>query len=506
MPNQKFMQQMCTGYGAKGPTLYFGAPLLDDECYAEQPVQLPLSTLNRHGLISGATGSGKTKTLQLFAEGLSNHGVPVLLMDLKGDLSGLGAMGEPNQKIIERHELLDTPFKPQAFPLEFLTLSKGKGVPLRATVSEFGPLLLSQILGLNDTQGGILALLFQYCDDEQLPLVDLKDLKKTINYLKKQKDSHFDDTYGKFSAQSASAILRKITELEQQGANTFFGEPSFDVQDLCRRNQGGKGVISCLSLQDIQSKPKLFSTFMLCLLAEVYATFEEVGDLDKPKLVMFIDEAHLIFNNASKALLEHLETVIKLIRSKGVGIYFCTQTPKDIPESILGQLGLKIQHSLRAFTAKDRKSIKLVAENFPDSLYYDTKTMLTQLGIGEALITGINEKGSPTPLVHTLLRAPFSRMAPLSPHERSEQFQASNLYHKYADALDRESAFEILQKRMEKTVKVQQKEVKAQKSTARKGRPRQTLAESMAKQAGRTFIRELTRGLLGVLGLNRRRR
>jgi DNA helicase HerA-like ATPase len=406
----KFIESVNAGYTCKGDYIVLGGGVLHGESVPGVHVKIPLKTLNRHGLIAGATGTGKTKTLQGLVEALSRKGVPCLLMDVKGDLSGVAASGEPNTKIDERHHKIGVPWLPESFPVEFLTISNEKGARLRATVSEFGPVLFSKILELNDTQGGVVSLVFKYCDDNELPLLDLKDFKKALQFLTNEGKVEIEKEYGRISSASTSTIIRKIIEIEQQGAEIFFGERSFDPDDLTRIDEKGRGYLNIIRLTDIQDKPKLFSTFMLSLLAEIYATFPEEGDVEQPKLAIFIDEAHLIFNEASDALLNQIETIIKLIRSKGVGVFFCTQQPTDVPDSVLAQLGLKIQHSLRAFTAKDRKTIKSVAENYPLSDFYKTEDLLTHLGIGEALVTALSEKGVPTPLVHTLLCAPSSRM------------------------------------------------------------------------------------------------
>src|SRR5204863_436493 len=404
--------------------------------------------MNRHGLIAGATGTGKTKTLQMLAEGLSDASVPVLLMDIKGDLSGIAAEGTMNDKIKERYQKLNVEFKPTAYPTELLTLSNQKGTRLRATVSEFGPVLLSKILGLNDTQGGFVAMIFKYCDDSKLPLLDLKDFIKVLQYVSDEGKAELEKTYGKISTTSTGTILRKVIELQQQGADVFFGETSFDVEDLLRISDDGRGMISVVRVTDLQDKPKLFSTFMLQMLAELYASCPEEGDLDKPKLVMFIDEAHLIFNEASSALLQQIETIVKLIRSKGIGIFFCTQNPMDIPASVLAQLGLKVQHALRAFTAADRKVIKQTSENYPETTYYKTEDLITQLGIGEALVTMLNEKGIPTPLAHTMLCAPRSRMDILTDAEIDGIVTKSKLTSKYNQTIDSNSAYEILTQKL----------------------------------------------------------
>ena len=432
------------GNACKGDAIVLGGAMLSGEPLADAQVRIPLRTMNRHGLISGATGTGKTKTLQVISEQLSQRGVPVLLMDVKGDLSGIAMPGEVKPFITERHAKIGLPYSPEGCPVELMTISKQDGVRLRATVSEFGPVLLSRILDLNDTQEGVLAIIFKYCDDKQMPLLDLKDLKKVIQYVTAEGKDEIDKDYGKISPATTGIILRKAMELEQQDADLFFGEVSFDIRDLMRHDRKGNGVVNIIRLTDIQDKPKLFSTFMLSLLAEVYNVMPEKGDVDKPELVIFIDEAHLIFNQASKALLDEIETIVKLIRSKGVGVYFVTQNPMDVPDDILAQLGLKVQHALRAFTAVDRKAIKLTAENFPISDYYKTDEVLTSLGIGEALVTALSEKGVPTPLAATMMRAPMSRMDILSDQEIDSINRASDLVRKYNETIDRESAFEIL--------------------------------------------------------------
>ncbi|MFQ3296891.1 MAG: DNA helicase HerA-like ATPase [Patiriisocius sp.] len=458
---KEFFEYIQNGYKTKGDFIALGAAMLEEETITDAIVKIPLKTLNRHGLISGATGTGKTKTLQVMAENLSEKGVPVLLMDMKGDLSGLAKASSGHAKIDERHAKIGFSFTAKKFPIEILTISEQEGTRMRATVSEFGPVLLSRILDLTETQSGIVAIIFKYCDDHKLALLDIKDFKKILQYITNEGREEIQAEYGRVSAASTGAILRKIIEIEQQGGDLFFGEKSFEVEDLTRVNEDGKGIISVLRLTDIQDKPKLFSTFMLQLLAEVYETFPEQGDADKPKLIIFIDEAHLVFEEASKALLNQIESIVKLIRSKGIGIYFVTQNPKDVPEDILAQLGLKIQHALRAFTAKDRKAIKLAAENYPSSVYYDTKEVLTQLGIGEAFVSVLNEKGIPTPLARTMLRAPMSRMDILTGKELKHVIENSRLFYKYNENLDRESAYELLNAKIEMVNLAEAKEIKA---------------------------------------------
>lgn len=372
----EFIETITKGYSFKGESVKIGAAVLAGELVSEASIYLPLKTMNRHGLIAGATGTGKTKTLQMISEFLSDASIPVLLMDIKGDLSGIAATGSVNDKVTDRYRQLKMEYIPSGFSAELMTLSDQKGVRLRATVSEFGPVLLSKILGLNDTQGGVVAMIFKYCDDAKMPLLDLKDFIKVLQFIGDEGKAELEKSYGKISTTSTGTILRKIIELQQQGANVFFGEKSFEVDDLMRIDDNGRGMINVLRVTDLQDRPKLFSTFMLQMMAELYASCPEEGDLDKPKLVLFIDEAHLIFQEASSALLQQIETVIKLIRSKGIGIFFCTQNPMDIPAGVLGQLGLKIQHALRAFTAADRKVIRQTAENYPETTWYKQKTLL----------------------------------------------------------------------------------------------------------------------------------
>ena len=444
MSIEKFKEVIEAGYTVSGKYITLGGAMYEGKAIANLFVNIPLKNLNRHGLIAGATGTGKTKTLQALTENLSKEGVPTLLMDLKGDLSGIAAIGEEKSFIKERHAQMNLPYTPEAFPVELLTISKQDGVRMRATVSEFGSVLLSRILDLSDVQEGVLAVVFKYCDDHQYPLLDLKDLKKVLQYATEEGKSEFESEYGRVAASSTSAILRKIVELENQGAELFFGERSFETEDLLHTDEKGRGVVNIIRLTDIQDRPKMFSTFMLCLLAEIYNTFPEIGDQEKPKLVIFIDEAHLIFNQASKALLNQLENIVKLIRSKGVGLIFCTQTPTDVPDAVLSQLGLKIQHALRAFTAKDRQAIKLTAQNYPETSFYNVPEYLTSLGTGEAFVTALDSKGRPTPLVATMMRTPMSRMDILTDTEIKALLDKSALKTKYNEVIDRESAYEIL--------------------------------------------------------------
>ncbi len=506
---EAFVQQIGSGYTFKGEQLKIGRAIYEGEVTEGTDIYLPLKTLNRHGLIAGATGTGKTKTLQLIAEGLSSASVPVLVLDIKGDLSGIAIPGTLNEKIKDRIQKLGLEYVPQGVPAELFTLSAKPGVRLRATVSEFGPVLLSKILGLNDTQGGIVALIFKYCDDTGLPLLDLKDFIKVLQYACNEAKKELEQTYGKISATSTGTILRKVIELQQQGADGLFGERSFEVDDLMRIGDDGRGIVSILRVTDLQDRPKLFSTFMLQLLAELYATLPEEGDSEKPRLVLFIDEAHLIFNEASDVLLQQIETIVKLIRSKGVGVFFCTQSPTDIPAPVLAQLGLKIQHALRAFTAADRKSIKEAAQNYPETPFYDTDTLLTSLGIGEALVTALNENGIPTPLVHTLLAPPVSRMDVLTDAEVTAIIKSSKIAAKYNEEVDAESAYEILTKKLA-VASQRSEEIKALETAAKEEKKevkeKSWMDNPMVRSAGRTAATMLTRSLLGVLGIGGRRR
>lgn len=509
---ETFAAHINSGYACKGDSVILGGAMFDGVTITGAHVKVPLRTMNRHGLIAGATGTGKTKSLQVIAEQLSQKGVPVLLMDIKGDLSGIAMPGTEKPFITERHEKIGLPYSVRGCPVELLSISKQDGVRLRATVSEFGPVLLSRILDLNDTQGGVLAVIFKYSDDRGLPLLDLKDLKKLIQYATGEGKAEFEQDYGKISASSTGIILRKIMELEQQDADLFFGELSFEVRDLMRRDRDGNGYINIIRLTDIQNRPKLFSTFMLCLLAEVYATMPELGDVDKPELVIFIDEAHLVFNQASKALLNEIENIVKLIRSKGVGVFFVTQNPMDVPNNVLAQLGLKVQHALRAFTALDRQAIKLTAQNFPLSEFYKTDETLTSLGIGEALVTALNEKGIPTPLAAVMMRAPMSRMDVLTQSEIDSINRNSELVRKYFQTIDRESAFEILTRKIETAQKqaaaeTERKEWEKQRERERReetGRRRTTGTTVRRSTARSPVVKVLTsatfiRGVFGIM-------
>ncbi|NAW50706.1 DUF853 family protein [Elizabethkingia argentiflava] len=506
LDRENFIQEITAKYTCGGEKIILGKGIFNGEVLPEVDVYIPLSTVNRHGLIAGATGTGKTKTLQAFVEQLSQYGIPTMVMDIKGDLSGLGAAGENTPKVQERYSKTKLSYQPQAFPVEFMSISDEKGIRLRATVTEFGPVLLSKILGLNDTQSSIMAIIFKYCDDKILPLVDLEDLKKVLQYVAEDAEgkAEFSRNYGSISSASLGAILRSIVALEQQGARAFFGELSFEVEDLLQ-TRDGKGVVSILRVTDMQSKPQLFSTFMLSLLAEIYMKFPEIGDTAKPKFALFIDEAHLLFSQASKTLLNQIETIVKLIRSKGVGIYFITQVPGDIPEGVLGQLGLKIQHALRGFTAKDKKEIEKAVQNYPITEFYKASELIQNLGIGEAFVTALDEKGIPTPLVDTFLISPESRMDILTPQEIDHLVENSNLVQKYKESVNRESAYEILNARMNSAVVGEGAVSPRGNDKKEAGVFEQVLKSPLAKSVGNTLVREVTNMVFGMLGLKKRR-
>ena len=484
-------------------TVTLGAVVADGECHPEPLVGIPLAMISRHGLIAGATGTGKTKTLQLLAEQLSNAGVPTFLADIKGDVSGMAMPGEASPRVTQRATDTGFAWKPNSFPVELLSLTGRQGAQLRATVSSFGPLLLSKVLGLNDTQTSVLTLVFKYCDDKGLLLLDFSDLRAVLQHLTGEGASEL-AVYGGMSKQTVGVLLREMVTLEQQGANAFFGEPEFDLTDLMRTAPDGRGIVSILELSDVQDKPALFSTFMMLMLARLYLTLPEVGDLDKPKLVFFFDEAHLLFNDASKAFTEQVEQVVRLIRSKGVGVFFVTQSPKDVPADILGQLGNRVQHALRAFTPDDEKALRAAARTFPKTSFYDVEETLTTLGIGEALITVLTPNGAPTPPFATRLIPPAARMAPLAPVELSSLMNASAQVREYAQAVDRTSAREMLAARVAPAAA-------PQAAPAPSGRPVKeppsTFEQVLKSPMARTVAGAVTRGLMGALfGAPRRRR
>jgi uncharacterized protein len=501
MSRQAFIEAINKSYTINGPSIYLGAGVYADEIISQASVNLSLRMMNRHGLVTGATGSGKTRTLQLIAEQLSAAGVPVFMPDMKGDLSGISLEATKNDKINERVEALGIDYTPSGFPVELYSLSGKLGAQMRATVMEFGPVLLSKILELNDTQTGVLSMIFKYADDKKLPVVDFPDLKKLLSYLSDGPGAaEIKGDYGKISGATAGTILRKIVAVEQQGVDQIFGERSFDIQDLFDKVDG-RGVISILNVSDMQNKPALFSTFMLALLAELYQSLPEVGDLDKPKLVFFLDEAHLLFKDASKAFMEQIEQVIRLIRSKGVGIFFCTQLTQDIPATVLSQLGNRINHVIRAFTPNDVKALKETTKTFPRSTFYDLEKQFTSLGTGQAFITVLNEKGIPTETVATHLAPPASRMGPLTSNEYQQHLADSDLFKKYQETVDPVSAFEILSERLKKDEEEVEelKEEKAERKTSRKREEKSTFEEVLTSPVAKQVGKELVRGVFGML-------
>lgn len=506
-----FIEKVTNSYKPKGAFIYLGSGILDGKIIAAAQVNLALKMMNRHGLIAGATGTGKTRTLQLIAEQLSDEGVPVFMLDVKGDLSGLYQAGEMMPALIERGEALQRPYVPAGFPVELFSLTGNVGNPMRITINEFGPVMLGRILDLNDTQTGVLSAVFKYADDRKMGLINLDDLKKLVSYLSQGAGAaEIKDDYGKISSSSSGTILRKIVAIEQQGVGDIFGEPAFDIDDLFQR-EDGKGVISLLNISDVQNQPVLFSTFLLSLLAQLFKKLPEVGDPDKPKLVFFFDEAHLLFKNASKAFLNQVDQIIRLIRSKGVGVFFCTQANTDIPENVLGQLGNRIQHALRAFTPNDAEALRKTVKTYPHSDFYEIDRILTQLGTGQALITVLNDKGIPTEVVATHLVPPRAVMGPLDPQTYQQLVGKSSFYQKYHQLVDNRSASEILE---DKIASNTAKEA-AQKEQVQRTRTstRQSPLEAAQKAATSTIARELARGIgkiaiaviAGIIGGKKRR-
>src|SRR5690606_15023850 len=444
-----FIEKITSSYKPKGAFIYLGSGILEKQIVAPAQVNLALKMMNRHGLIAGATGTGKTRTLQLIAEQLSDESVPVFMLDVKGDLSGLHEAGVANAALIERGEILERPFVPEGFPVELFSLTGNNGISMRITISDFGPIMLARVLDLNDTQTGVLTAIYKYADDNKMALVDFEDLKSLLSYLSQGKGAEeIKDDYGKISSSTAGTILRKIVGIEQQGLSKVFGEPAFNINDLFQKVDG-KGVISLLNISDIQNQPVLFSTFLISLLNQLFQKLPEVGDLDKPKLVFFFDEAHLLFKNASKNFLSQVDQIIRLIRSKGVGVFFCTQAATDIPANVLGQLGNRIQHALRAFTPNDVEALRQTVKTYPRSEFYEIDQVLTQLGTGQALITVLNDKGIPTEVVATHLIPPRASMGPLSESTYQQLVKSSDLFQKYNDLVDNHSASEILKGKVE---------------------------------------------------------
>lgn len=475
------VQEIIDGYTFDEPSATLGVLMAHGEPAKEARIGIPLGMFNRHGLVAGATGTGKTKTLQVMAEALSNAGVPVFAADIKGDLSGLAMPGEASEGLLKRVEPLGQAWEPTQYPVELYALGgEGHGIPVRATVTDFGPILLSKVLGLNQVQESSLQLVFLYADKEGLPLLDLKDLIEVLRYLTSDEGKPELKAIGGISTATAGVILRSLITLNESGGDVFFGEPEFDPSELLRTSSDGKGVISLLELPNLASRPDLFSTFLMWLLAELFEQLPEVGDVDKPKLVFFFDEAHLLFNGASKAFLESITQTVRLIRSKGVGVFFVTQTPKDVPDDVLAQLGSRVQHQLRAHTPNDAKALKATVGTYPVS-DHDLERVLQELGIGEAIVTVMNEKGAPTPVAWTKIWAPMASMDPAPEAEMQRIVTASTLYARYAEPIDRESAYELLTKKMEDSAAAAEAEAKAAEAAEE--------AERLAKEQEKEYER-----------------
>jgi DNA helicase HerA-like ATPase len=516
------LEAIRAGYSFSGLAMQLGAAVsAGGTAHPDVQVNLPLSVMNRHGLVAGATGTGKTKTLQLMAEQLSANGVPVFMADIKGDLSGISTPGADNERTQTRAKDVGQAWAASGFPVEFYSLGgQGSGIPMRATITSFGPTLLAKVLGLNDTQTSSLGLIFHYADSKGLDLLDIKDLRAVVQHLTSDEGKADLKSLGGLSAATAGVILRNLVTFSDQGADVFFGEPEYDTADLMR-TAGGRGVISCLELPAVQDRPKMFSTFLMWLLADLFHDMPEVGDVDKPKLVFFFDEAHLLFDDASKEFLDSIEQTVRLIRSKGVGVFFVTQTPKDVPGSVLAQLGNRVQHALRAFTPEDAKALRATVSTFPKS-GYDLEELLTQLGIGEAVVTVLSERGAPTPVAWTRMRAPQSLMGPADQAKVDQVVNGSQLLGKYRDAVDRESAYEKLtaaqqaaaqaaqqeaaqQEQEEAAAQEQRRQEPARQARAPKEDPgivqqvvESSAFRSMLRSAGTVVGREITRSIFGT--------
>jgi DNA helicase HerA-like ATPase len=510
------VSKVTAGYAFTGPALDLGALVTEGAAHADVSVRVPLAMVNRHGLVAGATGTGKTKTLQLMAEQLSAQGVPVFLADIKGDLSGVASPGVSNDRVTARAADVGMAWAPASYPTEFLSLGgQGTGVPIRVTVTSFGPTLLSKVLGLNDTQESSLGLVFHYADKAGLQLLDIKDLRAVIAYLVSDEGKGELKELGGLSAATAGVILRQLIAFQDQGAEVFFGEPEFDTAELLRLAPDGRGIVSVLELPSLQDRPALFSTFLMWMLADLFEGLPEVGDIDKPKLVFFFDEAHLLFTGASKNFLQSITQTVRLIRSKGVGVFFVTQTPKDVPGDVLAQLGNRVQHALRAFTPDDAKALKATVSTFPTS-GYDLDELLTQLGIGEAVVTVLSENGAPTPVAWTRLRPPQSLMGPTDPAAMTAAVAASPLQAEYGTSVDRESAYERL---AAKLAPAPAAPVAAPAPTAASapGAPqadhdnvvsealKNPVVKSFAVAAAATLGREIFRGMFGTASKSRKR-
>lgn len=496
--NALFIEKIKESYNPKGEFVYLGSGILNEKVIAPAQVNLALKMMNRHGLVAGATGTGKTRTLQLMTEQLSAAGVPVFMLDVKGDLSGLAEKGESNPALIERGETLEYPFVSRGFPVELFSLSGKKGIPLRIKISDFGPIMLARVLDLNDTQTGVLTAIFKYADDHQIALINFDDLKALLNFLSGGPGAEeIKNDYGKISSSTSGTIMRKIVSVEQQGLSDIFGEPAFDINDLFQKVDG-KGVISLLNISDVQSQPVLFSTFLLSLLNQLFKNLPEVGDPDKPKLIFFFDEAHLLFKNASKVFLSRVDQIIRLIRSKGVGVFFCTQAPTDIPENVLGQLGNRVQHALRAFTPNDAENLRKTVRTYPNSDFYKIDEILTQLGTGQALITVLNDKGIPTEVVATHLIPPSAVMGPLKKSAYERIVSSSDLYPKYYEAINSYSAAEVIAER-KKTLEKETVKGEKTKTTKKRRSNRQTPLEAASKSLIRTLAAGAGRIILTAL-------
>ena len=504
------------GYAFDAPSIQLGVLVDEGQPRPDVGVRITLSMLNRHGLVAGATGTGKTKTLQLMAEQVSKAGVPVFAADIKGDLSGIAVPGTSSEKLLARTQAIGQDWQPAGCPTEFYALGgQGTGIPLRATVTSFGPLLLSKVLGLNDTQESTLALVFSYADANNLLLLDLKDLTELLKFLVSDEGKAELANIGGVAKATAGVILREISALAGQGGDVFFGEPEFDTADLLRVTPDGVGVISMLELPNVQNRPALFSTFLMWLLADLYQDLPEAGDLDKPKLVFFFDEALLLFDGASKAFTKAIEQTVRLIRSKGVGVFFVTQTPQDVPDSVLAQLGSRVQHALRAHTPNDAKSLKATVATYPKSAY-DLAEVLQSLGIGEAIVTVLNPSGAPTPVAWTRMLAPTGSMEPLNPEWMAAGVAQSGMQARYGQTLDRESAYEVLNAKLQAGAEAAAREAdeaaraKADAAAApRQSAPRastrrektvieQVTQNTLVRQMAREAVRELTRSIFGT--------
>jgi DNA helicase HerA-like ATPase len=494
---------MASAYATEGESLELGLGVHEGAVVSEARVRMPLATVNRHGLIAGATGTGKTKTMQVIAEQLSDAGVPVLVCDVKGDVSGLAAPGTAEGPAGKRAAELGLAFEPRAYPVEFLALGGiGPGVPVRATVTDFGPQLLAKILGANETQEAALFLVYRYADEHGLPVLDLDDLRALLTFLSSKEGRAELQGLGGVAPATVGVLLRSLVQLEDGGGAELFGEPAFDVTDLMRTTADGRGVISCVELPAVQAEPALWSTALISLVAELFETLPEAGDLPKPKLVAFIEEAHLLFDGATEAFLDAIVQTVRLIRSKGVGVFFVTQTPKDVPADVLAQLGNRVQHALRAFTPDDAKALRATVSTYPRSDFYDLEQLLPQLGIGEAAVTILSEDGVPTPVVHTRLRPPRSRMGPAD--DVAAAAAASPLHAKYGTRLDRESARELLAERLEVEPEPAEPRRGPVTRPRRKGPPARrdgggALGDFLASRQGRQLQRELVRGVFGML-------